>query len=34
VLGMEESPVEVIGKILSHIAAVEQVVRASGTCRK
>jgi len=34
VLGMEEFPVEVIGKILSHIAAVEQVVRASGTCRK
>ncbi len=33
-LGMEEFPVEVIGKILSHIAAVEQVVRASGTCRK
>jgi hypothetical protein len=34
VLGMEEFPVEVIGTILSHIAAVEQVVRASGTCRK
>jgi hypothetical protein len=31
---MEEFPVEVIGKILSHIAAVEQVVRASGTYRK
>ncbi len=34
VLGMEEFPVELIGKMLSHIAAVDQVVRASGTCRK
>jgi hypothetical protein len=33
-LGIEEFPVEVTGKILSHISAVEQVVRASGTCRK
>jgi hypothetical protein len=31
---MEAFPVEVIGKILSHIGVVEQVVRASGTCRK
>jgi hypothetical protein len=32
--GMEDFPVQVIGTILSHIAAVKQVVRASGTCRK
>ncbi|CAK9257881.1 unnamed protein product [Sphagnum jensenii] len=31
---MEDFPVQVIGTILSHIAAVKQVVRASGTCRK
>jgi hypothetical protein len=31
---MEAFPVEVIGKILSHIGVVEQVVSASGTCRK
>ncbi len=29
-MGIEEFPVEVTGKILSHISAVEQVVRASG----
>jgi hypothetical protein len=28
--GMEDFPVQVIGTILSHIAAVKQVVRASG----
>jgi len=32
--GMEDFPVQVIGTILSHIAAVKQVVRALGTCRK
>ncbi|CAK9860304.1 unnamed protein product [Sphagnum jensenii] len=31
---MEDFPVQVIGTILSHIAAGKQVVRASGTCRK
>ncbi len=32
--GIEALPVEVIGKIFSHVKSVEEVVRASGTCRK
>ncbi len=32
--GVEALPVEVIGKIFSHVKSVEEVVRASGTCRK
>ncbi len=32
--GMEGFPVEVIGNILSHVANVKDVVRASMTCRK
>lgn len=32
--GIEALPVEVIGNIFSHVKSVEEVVRASGTCRK
>jgi hypothetical protein len=32
--GIEALPVEVIGMIFSHVKSVEEVVRASGTCRK
>jgi hypothetical protein len=32
--GIEALRVEVIGKIFSHVKSVEEVVRASGTCRK